>query len=299
MNEQEVLEARQYFSAVGVWPPQPTGIKPVQWLDNFPDPGERRFAVALLESFMFVNNQMTQQLFLSAFHNLCGEVFGHANTGPEMVAAWRAFRSRVWISFPTGESPNATDSGLTFARMARMQLLLDEGQIVAPDQLTQLLADQGAVRPVVFVDDFAGSGDQFIATWQRQYELRDGSSASLEDVCSVNTGLQVFYTPAICTWIARDAIASAAPIVRLRPAHLLAERYSAASPDSILVPQELVPDLHQFIVDSSLRAGIPRTRAFGYQGLGLALAFEHSVPDATLPIFWTESPGWVPLRRRR
>ena len=39
--------------------------------------------------------------------------------------------------------------------------------------------------------------------------------------------------------------------------------------------------------------------AFGYKTLGLLFGFEHSIPDATLPIFW--SPGlndWEPLIER-
>ena len=39
--------------------------------------------------------------------------------------------------------------------------------------------------------------------------------------------------------------------------------------------------------------------AFGYKKQGLLFAFAHSVPDATLPIFWSNGPdGWTPLLER-
>jgi hypothetical protein len=36
----------------------------------------------------------------------------------------------------------------------------------------------------------------------------------------------------------------------------------------------------------------------GYSGSGLLLAFEHSIPDNSFPIFWAENPNWRPLLSR-
>ena len=36
----------------------------------------------------------------------------------------------------------------------------------------------------------------------------------------------------------------------------------------------------------------------GFHKLGLGLAFEHSTPDASLPIFYSQVNGWAPLVRR-
>ncbi len=47
-------------------------------------------------------------------------------------------------------------------------------------------------------------------------------------------------------------------------------------------------------------AGNVRWVRYGYHERGLLLAFEHSVPDATLPIFWSSGKnGWTPLVERR
>ena len=37
---------------------------------------------------------------------------------------------------------------------------------------------------------------------------------------------------------------------------------------------------------------------YGFNELGLTIAFQHSVPDATLPIFWSCTADWNPLYRR-
>lgn len=38
---------------------------------------------------------------------------------------------------------------------------------------------------------------------------------------------------------------------------------------------------------------------YGYHNRGLMLAFSHTVPDATLPIFWSTGPQWTPLVERK
>ena len=59
-----------------------------------------------------------------------------------------------------------------------------------------------------------------------------------------------------------------------------------------------------WIADASRRGGVPDTNGAqpgdwrGFAKLGLALAFEHGVPDATLPLFYWDGPGWEPLMRR-
>ena len=299
MAELDILASRQYFTRIGLWPVQPTGIRPQRWLDNFSDPAEREFALALLDSFLYINSELTDQLFVSAFHNLSAEVCERARSGAEAVLRWTQFRARLRVTHPTGETPNATDSGYMFDRKARMLLEVDQGQIMAPEDLVELMHRDAYPHPLVFVDDFAGSGDQFLETWKRPYELSTGDWTSIADETERLGVTDVFYAPAVCTSMAADRIAHEAPRVRVRPAHVLTDAYSAAHPDSLLVPAHLAGGLESFVASVSTRVGIHPDSAFGYKRLGLAIAFEHSVPDATLPLFWMELPGWTPLRRRR
>jgi hypothetical protein len=155
---------------------------------------------------------------------------------------------------------------------------------------------KGSLAPVLFVDDFVGSGDQFVKTWKRQYSLADGSLRSFSDFDGL---LSFFYAPLVCTAKGAATVARDCPNVALRPAHLLSEEYSADHPESVLWPKQLRPSASSFIESASARAGIPSGRRFGYRGLALAFAFEHSTPDATLPLFYWEENGWIPLVTRR
>ena len=71
----------------------------------------------------------------------------------------------------------------------------------------------------------------------------------------------------------------------------------------VIWPEHLKYSGPSFIQNISQRIGVPDDEGpddfRGFHRLGLAIAFAHSTPDATLPIFRWEGNGWFPLARRR
>jgi hypothetical protein len=66
-------------------------------------------------------------------------------------------------------------------------------------------------------------------------------------------------------------------------------------------PEHLKTSATDWLYETSRRAGIVDGYTHGWKGfhdLGLALAFDGSVPDATLPLFHWEEGSWTPLVRR-
>jgi hypothetical protein len=179
--------------------------------------------------------------------------------------------------------------------MARQVLRIPQERILSPEQTLEHLS-QGKSSPVVFLDDFVGSGRQFTATWAYEFMLSLGKM-SFKTIASVMRKLQFYYCPLICTEAGRLTIQLNCPTVRLNPAHFLTPKYSALHPDSILWPKDMRGSGPQFIEAVSLRGKIPRWR--GFHDLSLAVAFAHSVPDATLPLFYYDENGWKPLIERK
>jgi hypothetical protein len=178
--------------------------------------------------------------------------------------------------------------------MARQVLGIPEDRILEPDKaLEALLSRKG---PVVFLDDFVGSGQQFVKTWQRKVHLNGNAPMSFEMLASVLRDTQFFYCPLVCTTYGRDEILKQCPMLNLYPAHFLGEEYSAFSLNSLIWPEALQVSATQFIQTASRRAGIDQWQ--GFRRLGLTVAFEHSVPDATLPLLYWNSNGWKPLIER-
>src|SRR5262249_13559651 len=151
-------------------------------------------------------------------------------TAEEVRNGWNRFVDTVVITAVQGETPNITDSGFTFARKARQNLQIEQQRIMDVRGTLELLT-RGHTFPVVFVDDFVGSGNQFVETWQREFEI-DGVSMSFERFCMSNHS-QFYYCPLVCTQVGYSRIRSECGNVVISPGHLLPSRYSALAADSI------------------------------------------------------------------
>ena len=150
--------------------------------------------------------------------------------------------------------------------------------------------------PILLVDDFVGSGNQTIVTWRRHYS--SASTAPDSFAVAAERGANIFYLPLIATTRGLEEIKRKCTGLKVYPAHVLDERYSLTAPNSILWPDPLKPDAVTFLFEASRRAGIIGNCEYGWQGFhnfALPLAFSHSVPDATLPLFFWDQNGWTPL----
>lgn len=298
MKAEDVLADKVYLSTIDQWPRIPSQSNPKRWLAAFPQEGAEH-AVALLDSLIHFPREQTTKLATSAFHSLSAEVAAGLTTYVARKEAWESFLDSAFVTFPTGENPSPTDSGYAFARLIRVELEFPEERIVAPDTAVDLIA-RGEVPALIFVDDFVGSGNQFLETLMRPYTTSHGTTMSLRTaVDTASSPVQLFYVPALTTAQAQQHIARNAPDVRLLAAHVLPESYSAVHPESVVFPEYLREKARDFISASSRAAGILPQHELGWTDLALALSFDPYPPDATLPLFWQETATWKPLMKRK
>jgi len=293
INQEFLLAKCEYFVDAHIWPLRHK-LDPERWLSNF-TAAELDHALHLLNGFIYFSQDLVDQMFLSAFHSICTSLRQPGDSYLATGSQWDRFRHTALVTRVTGESPSDTDSGFHFSRMARRVLGLPEERIMSPEQVLKALLD-GGPRDVVFVDDFVGSGSQFLATWRRKYSFAGEPDQSFAAVDAIVRGSRYFYCPILCTMQGRERLERCCPQVVLTPAHFLGERYSPLSPRSYIWPARLLQTARDFIMNASARAGI--TNWEGFAGLGLAVAFEHCVPDATLPLFYWNQNGWKPLVER-
>ena len=296
-DESVVLEACGRLVDFGAW--DQTKIDLHGWLTNF-SASERGFALVLLSRFTFVADALVDQLFRSAFQNLSillDDVWQDFNPARER---WRRFCDNAMITLVQGERPNPSDSGWLFARKARQAIGVRQNQLHEPQKVVEELV-RGFSGPVVFVDDFVGSGEQFLKTWARAYPV-EGRSVSFESLSEASPA-SFYYVNAMTTEYGRCRIKKRAPRVRLSAGNVIPKRYSLAHPDSLLWPDAIRPQGIQFIESIGRRLGFDADDGGesdwrGFHQLGLALAFAHCVPDASLPLFYTQNRGWTPLVQR-
>ena len=277
----------EYFSSIGIWPRREI-LDPERWLENFVQ-DELEHAVYLLNGFMYFSPSLVDQTFSTAIRNL-----GRMMTKDQ----WKVFLTNILVTLVTGEDPNVTDSGYAFTRRAR-RLGIPQDRIVEPQRACNEIR-AGFNGAVVFVDDFLGSGNQFDETWNRRYFPYNHSFMSL----AATSHATFYYCPAFGTQLGLDRINRDCPEVTVNPGVFIPDRYGALDPDSIIWPSHLRDSAEEFLRTVSVRAGIPDTGGTeptdwrGFASLGLTIAFENSIPDATLPILYWDDNGWRPLMRR-
>lgn len=252
---------------------------------------------------MYYPEGMAEELLRSAVQRLSQNVLDFNLPPHEVASRWRAFVEGLIVVPVRGEDPNPSDSGFAYVRMARNALGLRQSQFHEEREALQLLQSVhhgGVRRDVVFVDDFVGSGNQFVTTWLREVPLDGGGELSFARIASA-TASRFFYCPLVATEEGAVVIDSCCPEVTLSPAHFLPAEYSAFHAESRLWEPERRATGPQVLEAIAQRVGMPDTGGTsvddwrGFHGLGLGLAIRDSIPDANLGVFRWTGPGWAPL----
>ncbi|MBD1203454.1 MAG: hypothetical protein H9533_04875 [Rhodobacteraceae bacterium] len=286
-------EKERYFRDFSVWPTH-AKLNIRGWLTNFL-PEELPTAQKLISSLVFFNEQMTDALFRGALQNYLASLHGDVKFSqpPSTINL-----DEVAFVLCEGEVPHPTDSAHLFARKLRDSFNVPSHSIYRPaDALNQL----SWKKHYIFFDDFAGSGNQFIDTIERNHPDAP-QFQSYAELINQNTHT-IAYCPCICTKTAEVNIARKYPGIKLSPSHILGPESNSTLPQSRVwsgVARAEADDGILHIQNSSFRAGYTATDGSqdgwrGFHELGLLLAFAHGIPDASLPILYSTRNNWTPL----
>ena len=271
-SEKWVLEKTAYMVTVRVWPLRSV-LDPHRWLDNFEE-DERAVALHILDQFMYFSEELLDAAFLAGFQRISQSMLDPQHP-LQLYQRWDDFLSSLLVAPVRGERESIADSGYVFGRKARQVLGLSEENLVQPQEAVRQARHRG--RPIVFVDDFVGTGQQMITMWE---------TLQLHEV--TNSGVPIFYAPALSTEYGREAILRHCESLHLSAGQLIPREYSATVENSIFWPRGKAEEYLAVVQHASMRAGIPDTGGAsvddwqGFHKLGLALAMHGSIPDATL-----------------
>ena len=285
-----LAEKDSFFREFSVWPVFEE-FNSEEWLSNF-SPCESWVGERLLTNFTYYNERMTNALLRASISRFaCSQVQAQEDTD--------IFFGKTAFVICEGEAPSPADSGNLFARKLRDRLGVSEANIFVP---SDALAQRDRFDCFVFIDDFAGSGDQFVTTWTSVRDV-NGCDLSFQELANQRSNYSFAYCCCISTKKAKKEINRVAPVVTLSPAHLLTKRHCAANPQSPIWTDLDANEAVETIRQVSVRAGFSAENGGpedwrGYRALGLSLAFNHGIPDASLPIYFSQRNGWKPLMTR-
>jgi hypothetical protein len=292
VDEDFVLRKCEYFAKVGLWSRR-SRIRPKPWLQNF-EGEEREYAVSLLNAFLYFSDDLMLELFRGAFHGLSRTFFAGRS---DRVSAWRDFAERV-VFTPVHADGGPAESGIGWVSRWKHDVRVDDSRTMWPEEaLTALVSDPSL--PVVFIDDFVGSGRQMRTMWEREIPLvRHGARTYSFREVAASSEVTLIYSPALCTHEGMGALRRHCADLYINPGNEITPQHNALASDSLIWPSEHLDGARDFVEAASARAGIPGEDWEGFEKLGLAIGFAQSVPDATLPLIYWEEEGWQPLIQR-
>ena len=156
-------EKERYFREFSIWPVF-SELDSEKWLTNFKS-YERKFAERLLTNFCYFNEQITDALLRAALQRCFNAA---ADKDPLSSRSIIDYVKETAFVMCQGERPHATDSGHIFARKLRDKIRVPEHQICTP---CQALKRASEFSRFVFFDDFTGSGNQFLNTWNTIHSI--------------------------------------------------------------------------------------------------------------------------------
>ena len=286
-----------FFRDLQIWPLNDI-LNYKGWLDNFTDSKDKELASHILDFFMFFPRNMVNQMLKNVI-GYTGYIF--SSFFPE----WKYddFKNRCIYSFIPGESINPTDSGHTYVRKLRNYLGIQENRILDSHSLYKFLESHINI-PVIFVDDFVGSGAQCDKAWNKN---KGGEYNLTLSELALRYKHKFVYAPLVANFSGYQRIINKCSGLKLVTNHILDEKYNLFEPTCICWKgdNDLFNKGTNLILRKSLELGIPFTngksvldvRGFGEQGLALSFDDE-GVPDAIPPIFYWCSDNWTPLIKK-
>jgi hypothetical protein len=189
----------------------------------------------------------------------------------------------------------AAKSGAHFARLYTEECGVRALDVVERAALRDKLAENDAVRVVLMVDDFVGTGQ---SAEKGLRELHDAVAdiVRTRDIKVVFGAIVAFHSG----WKHVQSVAEELQFgVETHCCEILEESSRLFGPQSKAFPDAGDRDRAREIARTRGTA-LEKSWPLGYGNLELAVVFERGSPNNTVPILWGESgqPKWIPLFKR-
>lgn len=181
-----IFEKERRFREFQIWPFAAV-LDIRSWLTNFEEE-HHEFALRLLEGFTYLADPIIDAMLRGAVQRLVNEAALRPLTSTSF------FQETLFV-IVQGERPSVVDSSHIYARKLRDQISVPETRIKNPIEALKIA---GRCRNIVFVDDFIGSGQQMLHTWQREHEIAPGAKMSFEQL-STGGRHSFYYCATVCS----------------------------------------------------------------------------------------------------
>ncbi|MCP3940928.1 MAG: ATP-binding protein [Desulfobacteraceae bacterium] len=260
-----------------------------EWLEQFEDAENQRYAFKLLENIKFYTNneirEKTEELFI--------EVKKEIRKYNEQYLNRKISERKISGIIVSYLDSNPVKSGSEYAKIFVEKNNIYKGHSTVPEKIFNKINEFDTIAAIVFIDDFIGTGNSVIE--------------NLKPILSQNEEL----------FIEKNIIIIIGAITGfLKAKHKIEEftkKYKVTISLKILVPldnKDKCFDHHSSIYPQT----IEREKAFsvfnkigqklepkhplGYGNCQATVVFPNTCPNNTLPILWKETRDWKPIFKR-
>lgn len=270
-----------------------------KWLNNFKTVDEKYCAAKLLDRFVYYSEEDILRMLEFGLNEiifkrkmLSEEINSSFNvTNSDLITLKRNFFQST-IILPLISNDNPSESSLALSRYITNDLGFSEDKILHIKNLTDKVLSE--TKNIIILDDFIGTGKQILDFWNHTQISIDGKLVSVNKLKLLYPKLDIEYLCLVCTEEGYNNFHSENMSVGLRITYCekLTNKFKVFGSESVYFEKEEVEYYREVIEKLCEKCGID---VLGYQGLDYALAFHHSTPDATLPLFFTKGNKWQPL----
>ena len=262
------------------------------WLTNFNTPLEIYFAACVLDRLIYRSPEQTHSLIRHLFQRTLPDAESaiSVRTAPDWQAALKSQSDPGVRLVPViRDDDPPTKSGPLVARLMKRHLDLNDKWMIWPWQIKR--QRQRGIRTFIFIDDFLGTGDQFLK-FSRQMRL----PTALD-------GAVAIYTPLVAHANGVSTLREHLPWIHCAAVETLDESHGLFSPSHTHFANDgtNTPIAAREYYVKLMRSKRWEARCrwiLGYGELGLTFAFAHATPNASLPILWKRHRSRTPLFER-
>jgi hypothetical protein len=287
----EVFLRCEHLIDLGIW----AGISKTRlqtWIRNFKNGEERYFAACLLDALIYRSDNQTIAVIQQLFQRVLPDLARKRSWTALVVEDWSkplasaTVDPGVRLVAVVRETDPPKKSANIVLRLMHRHFSISSRCMMSSWQLRAAPPPQGT--KIIFVDDFLGTGIQFIEFF------RD------EQMRAIASAYECVYAPLVAYDAGAKDVQKAIANVDITSVEMLTveHRLFHAAAECFNDGLNSPSSAEQFYYDLLVSRGIALTgddrRGFG--GLELAYTFEHAAPDNSLPIWWwKDSPAWNPL----
>ncbi len=291
---ENVVTSTKTLISSGLW--KEINLRSLQnWVDYFESDDEKVLCGLLLDSLIFRSRAQTQALLFNIVEKSIPQLI--KDSSPEIAENLHKTltakypgknKERVTIVPVIRHIDPPTKSGPLVARLYKKDIGINEKFMEWPWKLETKVDEK---KIVIFIDDFVGTGDQFLEFHEmffKDYYKQEKITYIYAPLGACKSGLEK-----IKEKIPRMKICQAEAILQENKFFSgMTLRYKGIDEE---FPNSVKKTYENFLE----KVGLGRLRnKLGYGDLELTYAYSHGTPNATLPIFWAENERYQPIFSR-